>query len=534
MIAEPSNRLVMLVGEPGSGKSTLLRYLLLGVLDPPVDAATGLPLPWTVPFSAGRAFPLLIELRDFYATRRTNHNVASFLDYALYLGRTEQYFFDDVWLDRTLQFGPSLVLFDGLDEIFNRADREKIMQEIAGFAQRYPQARIVVTSRPVGYRDAILRQAGFRHFGLQDLDRGQIESFTRGWFRLTFPQRPELAAQRVGRVLSSLKSPSIVLLAGNPMLLTIMALLAREQELPRERAAFYEAAVNVLCHHWEANRNLTLPETDYLRLDDKKELLRRVAMRMQAAKQGLVGNAIHETDLEKEVADWFVGRLKLPQHDAIKTAQLMIDRLRERNYILCLRGPRLYGFVHRTFLEFLTASEYAGRFNSRREDERAMSFDELWALYDSHGREAEWREVLRLIAGQIDEQFVGRIIENLIGKVNLKNWDGHSYISELALAALLIPEARNLAELERAAGVLLASVLEFIAVRRGPTSPKISSCRSMSFLASSWKPAHDGPSTKAPRFRLSCPVFDMRTVARDNPFGLGWWPRLNRNPRGLA
>src|SRR5262249_6003135 len=94
VIAEPGNRLVMLVGEPGSGKSTLLRYLLLGVLEPPRQAETGLPLPWTVPFSEGHAFPLLIELRDFHATRRRNDDVDSFLDYALYLGRTEQYFFD--------------------------------------------------------------------------------------------------------------------------------------------------------------------------------------------------------------------------------------------------------------------------------------------------------------------------------------------------------------------------------------------------------------------------------------------------------
>lgn len=131
------------------------------------------------------------------------------------------------------------------------------------------------------------------------------------------------------------------------MLLTIMALLAREQELPRERAAFYEAAVNVLCHHWDANRNLTLPETDYLRLEDKKELLRRVAMRMQTGapvgrvsnpsetrRGSLAANAIHETDLEDEVAAWLGQRFKQSEFEAIKSARLMIQQLRERNYIL--------------------------------------------------------------------------------------------------------------------------------------------------------------------------------------------------------
>jgi HEAT repeat protein/energy-coupling factor transporter ATP-binding protein EcfA2 len=471
VIAEPSHRLVMLVGEPGSGKSTLLRYLLLGVLEPPCHAETGLPLPWTVPFSTSHAFPLLIELRDFNAIRRRNDDVDSFLDYALYLGRTEQYFFDDQWLDQKLQNEPSLVLFDGLDKMFDRVDREKVMQEIAGFAQRYPQARIVVTSRTVGYRDTILRQAGFRHFGLQDLDKSQIETFTRGWFRLTFPQQPELAAMRIERVLSSLQSPSILLLASNPMLLTIMALLAREQELPRERAAFYEAAVNVLCHHWDANRNLTLPETDYLRLDDKKELLRRVAMRMQTAKQGLAGNAIHEDYLEQEVAVWFVDRFKQPQHDAIKMARLMIAQLRERNYILCLRGPRLYGFVHRTFLEFLTAAEYVARFK----DAQTMNFDELWALFDTHCREDEWREVLRLIAGQINEQFVGQIIGRLATRTDLKQWDGRMPLPELPLAIHCLSEARNWVRLEAAGAKLLSQVIYMFRRGRRPEQTFIES-----------------------------------------------------------
>ena len=459
VIADPSNRLVMLVGEPGSGKSTLMRYLLLGVLEPPKDASTGQPLPWTTRFRQPTAFPLLIELRDFHATRVTNDEVDSFLDYALYMGRTEQYFLDDQWLDRTLHGGPSLVLFDGLDEIFERADREKVMQEIVGFAQRYPQARIVVTSRPVGYRDAILRPAGFRHFALQDLDERQIVTFTRGWFTLTFPQQPEQATQRIDRVLSSIRrSRPILLLAGNPMLLTIMALLAREQELPRERAAFYEAAVNVLCHHWDANRNLTLPGTDYLRLDDKKELLRRVAMRMQTGKGGLKGNAIHESDLEAEVTAWFTERFKQPEFEAIKSARLMIHQLHERNYILCVRGPRLYGFVHRTFLEFLTAAEYVDRFNIAK----TMSIEELVTLYDAHCRDEDWREVLRLIAGRINERFVGRIVEHLATLTGINQWDGRTPLPELPLAIYCLSEARNFAGLETAGEMLMKRVLQIL------------------------------------------------------------------------
>ena len=84
----------------------------------------------------------------------------------------------------------------------------------------------------------------------------------------------------------------------------------------------------------------------------------------------------------------------------------MVRQLRERNYILCLRGPHLYGFVHRTFLEYLTAAEYVRRFDRQPQQ---MTIDELVDLFDQHCRDDEWREVLRLICGQIDAGFVGRI-----------------------------------------------------------------------------------------------------------------------------
>ena len=66
-------------------------------------------------------------------------------------------------------------------------------QAIVGFASTYPRARVVVTSRPVGYNAKVLRDADFRHFALEDLDDEQVEAFVQGWFRLVFPDRPREA-----------------------------------------------------------------------------------------------------------------------------------------------------------------------------------------------------------------------------------------------------------------------------------------------------------------------------------------------------
>ena len=62
------------------------------------------------------------------------------------MGKTDQWFLDQHAVHDYLDKTPSLVMFDGLDEIFDTADRERVMQEIAGFTQRYLRARIIVTS----------------------------------------------------------------------------------------------------------------------------------------------------------------------------------------------------------------------------------------------------------------------------------------------------------------------------------------------------------------------------------------------------
>ncbi len=461
VIAAAGNRLLVLTGEPGSGKSTLMRYLLTGIIEPPVDRNSGEPLRWTSLFKD--AFPLLIELRDFYALRRTDQ-CDTFLEYVAYMGKTDQWSLDDHAVHGLLDAGPSLVMFDGLDEIFDAADRQRVMQEIAGFAQRYPKARIIVTSRPLGYKEQVLRAAGFAHFGIQDLDDGQIETFLRGWFALTFPQQPQQADQRIERVLGSVRqSKSIRLLAGNPMLLTIMALLAREQELPRERAKFYEKAVEVLCHHWDANRNLELPEDRYLNADDKKTLLRRIAMRMQSGEAGLKGNIIAEDGLEQEIQAFLIDeKWQTDTAEAKKAARRVIQQLRERNYILCLRGPHLYGFVHRTFLEYLTAAEYVRRFDKQPQQ---MTIDELIKLFTNHGRDDEWREVLRLICGQIDEHFVGEIIESISTPVNHDRCVREP--PEIILAVSCLGECRDLTKAESAGRALGAEVIRLFKIGGG-------------------------------------------------------------------
>ena len=61
------------------------------------------------------------------------------------------------------------MLFDGLDEVFDPAQREEVITDIHRFTNDYPNVRVIVTFRIIGYKPQRLRDAEFRHFMLQDL-----------------------------------------------------------------------------------------------------------------------------------------------------------------------------------------------------------------------------------------------------------------------------------------------------------------------------------------------------------------------------
>jgi len=188
---------------------------------------------------------------------------------------------------------------------------------------------------------------------------------------------------------------------------------------------------------------------------------------MQAGPGGLKGNMIDGSKLEGLIEEYLQGQLHFDQSRA--AARAVVEHLRQRNFILCFVGADSYGFVHRTFLEYFCAAEIVHQFNVAK----TLTEEALIALYDQHCQHDEWREVLRLIGGQIDEQFVGRIIEHLAARTNLRTWYGYSYLPELALAALLVQEARNPQRLEAVGGTLLDLVIKVVGWAGEPLAPPV-------------------------------------------------------------
>ncbi len=428
---------IVILGDPGSGKSTLLQYLALTWARSPLNSVTSLPI------------PLLIELR-IYIRSGESGNCQNFLEF-FHQSPGSICHLNQHQLHEKLKAGDAVVMFDGLDEIFHSGKREDVITAIHRFTNEYPRVRVIVTSRIIGYKPQRLQDAQFHHFILQDLNPAQIQDFVHRWHELTFTDTMEKVriCDRMKKALAY--SSTIQDLAGNPLLLTIMAILNRSQELPRDRAELYNQAWRVFLYQWDVQRSLV----EDSRLDpktidakDKQEMLRRVAWKMQAAPEGLAGNIISAEDLE----DILTAYLKNKDFDQPRNrAKLIINQLRTRNFILCFLGADTYGFVHRTFLEYFCASQVVNRAQALE-----LSLDELKAeVFGQHWDDESWQEVLCLIAGLIAGKLTGELIEFLIEQ------DGEAQkFSNLFLAAKCLDEVRDRKEIAAVDSQLLEQLKE--------------------------------------------------------------------------
>ncbi|KKD06892.1 NACHT domain-containing protein [Streptomyces sp. WM6386] len=437
VLAAPANRLLVLLGDPGAGKSTLVRYAAL--------ALAGGQAVRPLAALAGRV-PLVVELRQYAEEQWRHSGFEDFLahlhdDYALSVPRPVQ--------EELLTHGRALVVFDGLDELFDPIVRARTAQRIGAFAARYPSARIVVTSRVIGYQRGVLEAAGFTHFMLQDLDEDRIRAFIRGWYDVACPNAPVQAGQLVERLTSAVTgSRPLQEMAGNPLLLTVLAIIGRRQTLPHNRRSVFEHAVTVLVSHWDrAAKLLKAPLSppvaealDVLGPDERLELLRLLARTMQEGHSGIAGNHIHASDLEQVFRE-YLQKYELPPVHATAAARAMVAQLHERNFILSRYGGEVYGFVHRAFLEYLAAADIAQRYNDR---EWATPEDLVEQVVVGRASDPAWHEVLLLLVGQIGTGTTGTAVDRLL-ELNAAAPDADA--SHVALALRMLAETNKLGEL---------------------------------------------------------------------------------------
>jgi energy-coupling factor transporter ATP-binding protein EcfA2 len=395
-------RLVVL-GDPGSGKTTLLRYLaLLYARDlaentDRVGSELGL--------HERGVLPIFLPLRQIGRYLAEHHRADDgtdghglLLDFLAAMLRNERIAVPADFFDEALRTGRAAILLDGLDEVADPALRRRVSRLVDSFTRAHPGCRFVVTSRIVGYTEAVQLTEGYaattvRDFGLEDIRR-----FLSQWHRLVAigqmgpgPTAEAHAAEQTRQLLDAIENKDRVReLAINPLMLTVIALIHRDRvKLPDRRAELYAEAVDVLLGKWDEARGV--PDSAILAergfdLGDRKLVLQHLALAMHERKL----KEIDAEPLRQLLTDQLADAVDDPR-ELSAAVERFLQVIRERTGLLIARGEGTYAFSHLTFQEYLAALAIAAR-------------DDYVDYTLARSGEEWWREVILLEAGHLSTQ----------------------------------------------------------------------------------------------------------------------------------
>ncbi|WP_327676733.1 HEAT repeat domain-containing protein [Kitasatospora sp. NBC_00458] len=431
VIAGETGRRLVVLGDPGAGKSTLAKFLALALAGALEEA------PAELAALAGLV-PVVIELRQYAQATWRERTIEDFLDH---VHRQERMCLPREVLEELLAADRAMVVFDGLDEIFDPEVRAETSRRITAFAAAYPGVRTVVTSREYGYRSGEFTGAGFAQVMLQDLEHEQVAEFVRRWYAAAHPGDRHLAERLTQRLLSAVRDVRAVTeLAGNPLLLTILAAIGLGRTIPRERREVYAHAVEVLIERWDKDAKfLTAPAPanaeaaqalEWLNTNRRIKLLERIARHMQDGAGRPAGTFIQRDELTGIISGYLTDH-NITRPAADIAAEHVVDHLSTRNFLLAHYGGGIHGFVHRAFLEYLAATDIL-----RRREEEEWDREELVDLLDGRADDPAWHEVLLLTAGKLKQRDVAAFLDRLLRRHRQDEWTEKAPVLALAIRVL--------------------------------------------------------------------------------------------------
>lgn len=335
----------VVLGDPGAGKSTTSSLIAINSVD------TGDLIPFIVvmkdvAFEAG-GFSLLDHLDQ---TLRSKYQCPA----------TKRL------IDQLLRDGRAFLVFDGLDELLDGHDRKGAVAVIEKIATLYPFAKILVTSRRIGYSIATLNQRIFDEYLIEGFESEQVKEYATKWFQLQERVEQDDVADLVDDLMES--SESIPDLRSNPLLLAFICILySGHRHIPRRRPQLYRKCIELVLSEWDKARGITeqVPELDLYEL-----VLTRIAhlsLIDSRFTRGFTEDAVYEAAvpalLEEQVPD---------ERSARRIIAELLAVCRGRGWLftdvgLDEDGHDLFAFTHLSFREYF-AARHISRSSSSPED----------------------------------------------------------------------------------------------------------------------------------------------------------------------
>jgi hypothetical protein len=360
LVKQPEHERLYILGRPGAGKTTFLKYLALQAVEEKIDR-----VPIFVDLKAWADSGL--ELMDFIAKQFEICNFPEALPF----------------IEHILKKGRALVLFDGLDEVPQEANRRtRIIQALTNFSNQYNTSQCVITCRIAATDYSFTR---FVYVEIAPFTDPQIESYVCKWFA-DAEQKRDLFLQEMQKE----EHRGLRDLARTPLLLSILCLaFDQTMHFPQRRVEVYEEAIEALLKKWDASRSIHRDEVyEKLTLGRKRQMFARLAV--ESFHRG--DFFLDQGNLEKFLAD-YLRRLPPADRAGEVDAEVVLKAIEAQHGILVQRAHRVYSFAHLSFQEYFAAKYLADN----------GSGDRLRGMFRDHLTDARWREVLLMVASLLDE-----------------------------------------------------------------------------------------------------------------------------------
>ena len=332
-------RLVIL-GSPGVGKSTYVSQLLYQCA---TDQSS----------SRGRTAPIILNLRD-YAGRQDKQSFAQVI--AQSIEATYQCPMQKDVIEDIFAMGSALVVFDGLDEVLDLTQRRAVTQRIELFCKQYPSCDVVVTSREVGYWSANLDPSLFMAVTLPSFSAEQVEEYVTRWFARTSTEGelPEVLA--LDFMEESVQAQDLL---SNPLMLSLLCgVYQYAGYIPENRPSLYEECSRLLFYRWDRLRHIPAYSWKEAKMLALVQELAAFFFRTQSAQRG-----VSERQIWSLIRNYLRDNVVADVDEAGDQARDFLEYCSGRAWVISKvgtdRGEALYGFTHRTFMEYFAAKALA-------------------------------------------------------------------------------------------------------------------------------------------------------------------------------